>query len=137
MKKLELQQLIREEVRKKLTNLGLAKIPMRQESRSSKYDTLVKIIETLVRKQVKQLTEATELDPDFGNLDQFIYANAEDILKNMERYGWDVDDIRDMGNPYDVAHLLGVDSRLVRDADLDYITKYVHGILSDMQENDR
>lgn len=65
-------------------------------------------------------------ESDFEN---YVYANESDIKDNMERYGWDEDDITSIGNPYDFANILGCDSRAVHDIELRYWTKALKALL--------
>lgn len=92
---------------------------------------------TETRKPKRRLKESVELEDDLGNLDQYIIMNFDEIQKTMEVYGWEPEDIKDMTNYYDVAHLLGVDTRLIKDADLDYVTRMVHGIIADINDEER
>lgn len=89
------------------------------------------IKEELIKKGLLQ--EEISLDDTFNNLDQYIYSNYESIKHNMDVYGWDLEDIKGLRNYYDVAHLLDVDTRLLKDSDLKYITKSIVSILSDIE----
>ena len=85
----------------------------------------------------RRLKESVELDSDLGNLDQYIIMNFDKIQKTMEIYGWEPEDVENMTNYYDIAHLLDIDTQIIKDADLYYITKMAHDIINDINDEER
>jgi len=53
------------------------------------------------------------------DLEKYYYDNEDDIVDNMNTYGWDVDSLSGLGNYVDLANVLGIDSRKVKDVELD------------------
>lgn len=114
------------------------------ESKKAKVKTLIeRIVERVIAKKLneskrskRRLKESVELEDDLGNLDQYIIMNFDEIQKNMKTYGFEPIDLKDVTNYYDIAHILGVDTRLIKDADLDYITRMMHGIINDINDEE-
>jgi len=53
------------------------------------------------------------------DLEKYYYDNEDYIVDNMNTYGWDVDSLSGLGNYVDLANVLGIDSRKVKDVELD------------------
>lgn len=52
-------------------------------------------------------------------------SHADEILDNMKSYDYTKEDFLTIGNYYDFAHILDVDTRLFKDVDLKYYAKTV------------
>lgn len=72
-----------------------------------------------------------------SKLEDYMYANEKEIRNNMRIYGFKTPkDVADIGNYIDFASVLGIDSRLVKDVDLDEYTSYLAGFLNADSEDD-
>lgn len=72
-----------------------------------------------------------------SKLEDYMYANEKKIRNNMRVYGFKTPkDVADIGNYIDFASVLGIDSRLVKDVDLDEYTSYLAGFLNADSEDD-
>ena len=77
------------------------------------------------------LKSLNENEVNLNNLDTYIIKNRDEILKNLSTYGFDVEDVPNMGNYIDVSNVLGLDSRLFKEVDLQYFTDMMYDILRD------
>ena len=76
-----------------------------------------------------KLTEDFSSTGNFHELERYVKANRNEILNNMEIYGIRPKDIYKMQNYRDVASLLGVDARLLKDVDLGEFTRVISGVI--------
>lgn len=76
-----------------------------------------------------KLTEDFASTGNFHELERYVKANRNEILNNMKIYGFRPKDIYKMQNYRDVATLLGVDARLLRDVDLGEFTRVISGVI--------
>jgi hypothetical protein len=77
------------------------------------------------------LNSLNENEVNLDNLDTYIIKNRDEVLKNLSTYGFDVEDVPNMRNYIDVASVLGLDSRLFKEVDLQYVTDIMYDILRD------
>jgi hypothetical protein len=74
----------------------------------------------------RRLRESTDPDGNeyfhINDLEDHIYNNIDEIKSNMKDYGWKLKDISKIGNYYDLATLLDIDSRLLKTVDLEEYT---------------
>ena len=77
------------------------------------------------------LNSLNENEVNLDNLDTYIIKNRDEVLKNLSTYGFDVEDVPNMRNYIDVASVLGLDSRLFKEVDLQYVTDMMYDILRD------
>jgi hypothetical protein len=64
-----------------------------------------------------------------NKLEDYVYENMTQIKDNQKDYGFE--NVYEITNPYDFANLLGVDSRIFRDADIKFYAEYVAGLLEE------
>jgi hypothetical protein len=77
------------------------------------------------------LNSLNENEVNLDNLDTYIIKNRDEVLKNLSTYGFDVEDVPNMRNYIDVSNVLGLDSRLFKEVDLQYVTDMMYDILRD------
>ena len=77
------------------------------------------------------LNSLNENEVNLDNLDTYIIKNRDEVLKNLSTYGFDVEDVPNMRNYIDVSNVLGLDSRLFKEIDLQYVTDIMYDILRD------
>jgi len=70
--------------------------------------------------EVKDLTK-------LNNLEDYVFSNLDDIKSNLETYGFI--NVSKITNPYDLSSLLGVDSRIFKNADVPYYAEFIAGLL--------
>ena len=86
-------------------------------------------LKQIIKEEILRSLNENEVNLD--NLDTYIIKNRDEVLKNLSTYGFDVEDVPNMRNYIDVASVLGLDSRLFKEVDLQYITDIMYDILRD------
>lgn len=87
---------------------------------------LKQIIKEEIRRQLKEDFASTG---NIKDLESYVEVNRSKILQNMKDYGFIKRDIYKMQNYRDVATLLGVDARLLKDVDLSEFTRVISGVI--------
>lgn len=64
-----------------------------------------------------------------SNLEDLYYENPNKIKDNMDQYGFTIEDLENLSY-YDLAHVLGVDTRLLKDIDAAEYGSYLAGLLN-------
>ena len=86
-------------------------------------------LKRIIKEEILKSLNENEVNLD--NLDTYIIKNRDEVLKNLSTYGFDVEDVPNMRNYIDVASVLGLDSRLFKEIDLQYVTDIMYDILRD------
>ena len=86
-------------------------------------------LKQLIKEQIKLIKEEEESFP-YDELEDYVINNRRDIQVNMETYGWDLIDLKHMTNYYDLAHLLNIDTRKLKNVDTVMYGDVVYDILS-------
>jgi hypothetical protein len=86
-------------------------------------------LKQIIKEEILRSLNENEVNLD--NLDTYIIKNRDEVLKNLSTYGFDVEDVPNMRNYIDVASVLGLDSRLFKEIDLQYVTDIMYDILRD------
>jgi hypothetical protein len=86
-------------------------------------------LKQIIKEEILRSLNENEVNLD--NLDTYIIKNRDEVLKNLSTYGFDVEDVPNMRNYIDVANVLGLDSRLFKEVDLQYVTDMMYDILRD------
>jgi hypothetical protein len=86
-------------------------------------------LKQIIKEEILRSLNENEVNLD--NLDTYIIKNRDEVLKNLSTYGFDVEDVPNMRNYIDVASVLGLDSRLFKEVDLQYVTDMMYDILRD------
>ncbi len=86
-------------------------------------------LKQIIKEEILKSLNENEVNLD--NLDTYIIKNRDEVLKNLSTYGFDVEDVPNMRNYIDVANVLGLDSRLFKEVDLQYVTDMMYDILRD------
>jgi hypothetical protein len=86
-------------------------------------------LKQIIKEEILRSLNENEVNLD--NLDTYIIKNRDEVLKNLSTYGFDVEDVPNMRNYIDVASVLGLDSRLFKEVDLQYVTDIMYDILRD------
>jgi hypothetical protein len=86
-------------------------------------------LKRIIKEEILRSLNENEVNLD--NLDTYIIKNRDEVLKNLSTYGFDVEDVPNMRNYIDVASVLGLDSRLFKEVDLQYVTDIMYDILRD------
>jgi hypothetical protein len=86
-------------------------------------------LKRIIKEEILKSLNENEVNLD--NLDTYIIKNRDEVLKNLSTYGFDVEDVPNMRNYIDVASVLGLDSRLFKEVDLQYVTDIMYDILRD------
>lgn len=86
-------------------------------------------LKRIIKEEILRSLNENEVNLD--NLDTYIIKNRDEVLKNLSTYGFDVEDVPNMRNYIDVASVLGLDSRLFKEVDLQYVTDMMYDILRD------
>jgi hypothetical protein len=86
-------------------------------------------LKQIIKEEILKSLNENEVNLD--NLDTYIIKNRDEVLKNLSTYGFDVEDVPNMRNYIDVASVLGLDSRLFKEVDLQYVTDIMYDILRD------
>jgi len=89
-------------------------------------------LKQIIKEEILRSLNENEVNLDnLDNLDTYIIKNRDEVLKNLSTYGFDVEDVPNMRNYIDVASVLGLDSRLFKEVDLQYVTDMMYDILRD------
>ena len=64
---------------------------------------------------------------NLSNLEKYVNAHKAEIKANRKTYGFM--SVAKITNPYDFSSLLGVDSRIFRNAEIPYYAKFVASLL--------
>ena len=86
-------------------------------------------LKQIIKEEILRSLNENEVNLD--NLDTYIIKNRDEVLKNLSTYGFDVEDVPNMRNYIDVSNMLGLDSRLFKEVDLQYVTDMMYDILRD------
>ncbi len=86
-------------------------------------------LKQIIKEEILRSLNENEVNLD--NLDTYIIKNRDEVLKNLSTYGFDIEDVPNMRNYIDVASVLGLDSRLFKEVDLQYVTDIMYDILRD------
>jgi hypothetical protein len=86
-------------------------------------------LKQIIKEEILRSLNENEVNLD--NLDTYIIKNRDEVLKNLSTYGFDVEDVPNMRNYIDVSNVLGLDSRLFKEVDLQYVTDMMYDILRD------
>jgi hypothetical protein len=86
-------------------------------------------LKQIIKEEILKSLNENEVNLD--NLDTYIIKNRDEVLKNLSTYGFDVEDVPNMRNYIDVSNVLGLDSRLFKEVDLQYVTDIMYDILRD------
>jgi hypothetical protein len=86
-------------------------------------------LKQIIKEEILKSLNENEVNLD--NLDTYIIKNRDEVLKNLSTYGFDVEDVPNMRNYIDVSNVLGLDSRLFKEVDLQYFTDMMYDILRD------
>ena len=86
-------------------------------------------LKQIIKEEILKSLNENEVNLD--NLDTYIIKNRDEVLKNLSTYGFDVEDVPNMRNYIDVSNVLGLDSRLFKEVDLQYVTDMMYDILRD------
>ena len=86
-------------------------------------------LKQIIKEEILRSLNENEVNLD--NLDTYIIKNRDEVLKNLSTYGFDVEDVPNMRNYIDVSNVLGLDSRLFKEVDLQYFTDMMYDILRD------
>jgi hypothetical protein len=86
-------------------------------------------LKRIIKEEILRSLNENEVNLD--NLDTYIIKNRDEVLKNLSTYGFDVEDVPNMRNYIDVSNVLGLDSRLFKEVDLQYVTDIMYDILRD------
>lgn len=87
-------------------------------------------LKSLIKEEVRrQLKEDFASTGNIRDLEKYVIYNRAEILQNMKDYGFRKRDIYKMQNYIDVATLLGVDSRLLKDVDLSVYTQLISDVI--------
>lgn len=68
-----------------------------------------------------------------NDLEKYVYKNIPKIKENIKTYGFD--NILEIDNYMDLASLLGIDSRLLKDVDLDQYVEVTNGTFNMMDQS--
>lgn len=77
-----------------------------------------------------KVEEKIEKEVNLNDLEKYFYDNESKILSNIKEYGWTINRLKTMTNPYDLANVLGIDSRITYDSDVNYYANQLASLLS-------
>lgn len=79
-----------------------------------------------------------ELTKGFSDseFETYVYNNMRSIRDNMKRYGISMTSLYNMKNYFDFANVLGIDTRVVKDVDLQYYTLYLYDLIKGEMDDD-
>ena len=80
----------------------------------------------IIKAERKKLSEIYSLQ----NLEKDFYQNKKDILLRMNQYGFNSKSVKNIRNYYDLATILGVDSRELKDVDLQVYSDTLYSLLT-------
>jgi len=84
-------------------------------------------LRNIIREEIQKLNESKFT---LNKLEDYYYDNEDDIRDNMRVYGYKKGkDVAKIRNPYDLADVLGIDSRLVRHVDVQVYADMLGGLL--------
>lgn len=66
------------------------------------------------------------------NLENYVFSNLDEIKSNRKTYGFI--DVSEITNPYDLSNLLGVDSRIFRNADIPFYADFISDLLENKEQ---
>lgn len=100
------------------------------------FKTKQEAINFLKQRGAKEISEGNSPITNPSVLEDYIYDNEKKIKANMKTYGFKSSDLPKIKNYYSMASVLGVDSRELKEADLEYIGSTIKELLSKSQESE-
>lgn len=82
------------------------------------------------------ISESDDSYIDLSEFESHIIINIDDIKENMRRYGFELNEISDIRNYYDLANLTGIDSRLLQTVDLSQYSAMAQDLISQYVDED-
>lgn len=100
-----------------------------------------KLVKESLQNFMKELSQDDEINESLSSnfsykeFEEYVYDNLDTIKKNMQLYGIDISDLSNITNYYDFAHILNIDTRITKELDLEFYTKYLHSLLEDSEDD--